>query len=227
MPEKFRCLFEASPGFLDLLCLGNVTESHLLVIDWLCHMGFSCKNQEDNPSCTVSAVIYLVIDRAQKWSIMKVNVRGKKFNLMFPKLCEPSHLSRLASFLNLSRKSLENDLGEFELFFELQMQGHHIEGSDSVFILFSFLFSSIILPSDIIRLYRIVVKSLVAVWNLRVFLFVDLLQSSGVKQINKTAIFLSGRSSKDFFQLEPLYYNSASCHFCSFAKGTVPNILKC
>lgn len=35
MPEKFRCLFEASPGFLDLLCLGNVTESHLLVIDRL------------------------------------------------------------------------------------------------------------------------------------------------------------------------------------------------
>lgn len=71
-------------------------------------------------------------------------------------------MSRLASFLNVSRKSLGNDFREFELFFELQMQGHHSEGSISVFILFSFLFSCIIQSSDIIRLHRIVVKSLVA-----------------------------------------------------------------
>lgn len=152
---------------------GSVTENFLLVIGWLCYVSFSCKKQEDNSSCMLLVVMCLVIDRApgmQKGPTVKMNVRNRKVNLVFPKPCKHTKWSRLASFLRLTIKLLWNDLRELELFFELQMQGHDITGSVSVFALFSFLFSSIVQPSDIIRLHRIVVKSLVAMWNLKVFL---------------------------------------------------------
>lgn len=122
---------------------GSVAETLLLVIGWLCCTSFSCKNQAVNSSCTISVVMCLVIDwgpGVQKGSTIKGNVRRRQVNLVFPKLCKRMKLSRLASFLTLSRKSLWNELPEFELYFELQMQGHHIARSISVFVLFSFCF---------------------------------------------------------------------------------------
>ena len=85
---------------------GSVTETLLLVIGWLCCMSFLCKNQEDNSSCTLSVVMCLVVDKApgvRKGSTMKMNVRSRKVNLMFPKLCKRTKLSRLASFLTLKK----------------------------------------------------------------------------------------------------------------------------
>lgn len=83
---------------------GSVAENFLLVIGWLCYMSFSCKKQEDNSSCMLSVVMCLVIDRApgvRKGPTVKTNVRNRKVNLMFPKPCECTKWSRLASFLSL------------------------------------------------------------------------------------------------------------------------------
>lgn len=116
-----------------------------------------------------------------------------------------------------------SDLHEFEPFFELQMQGHHITGSISVFALFSFLFSSVMQPGDIIRLH-----GTVAMRNLKVFFSSLIFHSQQERnRARKQKSFLSGRSSKEFFLLEPLHYHAVSCHFLSFAKGTAPEILKC